>query len=417
MPLRNSTGQVNSRLGLVGRTRSSLAIPSQPEGGEAGGSHSDIRMTPASTPSRRFRNLREGDQPHRMSKALSLGLAALCLAGLAGCALPGSTQPVVKIGLVAPFEGWYRPRGYAALSAVRLAIREANRAGGVAGYQVELVALDDHLDPHWAPQRAREFVADPAVMGVVGCLSPATAQAARHVYSEAGLALITPASVEAQGDGVFVLAPAPERLAQVAMGHIRAQGAHRVALLYGGQREPWAKAARSWPEIVALVALDSPGWPRALAESGAEWVICPVDARLGAEALQHARSAGLRASFIGGPEWATDAFRKVAADAGSGAWFVTGGPQGTDLSGSEDFVVAYREQGSREPGPDAVLAYDATRLLLTALQVAIEREGCPTRQGVREALSQVSLLGVTGPIAFDPRGARVKARTWVYRAD
>ena len=190
-----------------------------------------------------------------------------------------------------------------------------------------------------------------------------------------------------------------------------------MALLYDVAREAWAKAVRREPEIVALVALDNPAWPRAVAEAGAEWVICPVDARLGAEVLQQARSAGLRASFVGGPEWATDAFRKLAGDLASAAWFVSGAPRGRDLYGSQDFVVAYRERGGHEPGPDAVLAYDATRLLLTALREAIGREGHPTRQGVREALSEVSLSGVTGPIAFDPSGARVKARTWVYRAD
>ena len=345
-----------------------------------------------------------------------LALAALYIVGLTACALPGSTQPVLKIGLVAPFEGWYRPRGYDALSAVRLAIEEANQAGNVGSYRVELVALDDHLDPYWAPQRARELAADPAVMGVVGCFSPATVQAARHVYCEAGLVLITPASVEARGDGVFALAPAPDRLAQAAIGHIRAQGAHRVALLYDGARQPWAKAAPGEPEIVALVSLGNPDWPKVLAEAGAEWVICGADARLGAEALQRARSAGLRASFVGGPEWATDAFRKVAGDVASGAWFVTGAPRLKDLCGPQDFVAAYRKQGGHEPGPDAVLAYEATRLLLAALRETIGREGHPTRQGVREVLSGISLSGVTGPIAFDPRGARVKAHAWIYRA-
>jgi len=41
-------------------------------------------------------------------------------------ACSASTQPVVKIGLVAPFEGRYRPIGYEAIYAARLAIREIN---------------------------------------------------------------------------------------------------------------------------------------------------------------------------------------------------------------------------------------------------------------------------------------------------
>jgi len=67
----------------------------------------------------------------------------------AGCY--GSTPPVVKIGLLAPFEERYRDDGYSALQAVRSALHERNAAGGVAGYQVALVALNDNGRPEEAP--------------------------------------------------------------------------------------------------------------------------------------------------------------------------------------------------------------------------------------------------------------------------
>lgn len=352
----------------------------------------------------------------RNSVVVRLGLAVLCLVSLIGCTLPGTTQPVVKIGLVVPFEGWYRPWGYDALYAVRLAIQETNREGGAAGYQVELVALDDHLDAHWAVQRARELVADPAVMGAVGCVSPATAQAVRSVYSAAGLPLITLASVEAEGDGVFVLAPAPRKLAQAVAGYIRSHDADRVALLRDGGEGPWAEAVRREVALVADVGVEEQGWLEALVQAQPGWVICTIGARRGGEALQQARRGGLRASFIGGPEWGTDAFRRVAGDAVSDTWFVTGAPRREDLREAQNYLVAYRELGGHEPGSDAVLAYDATRMLLAALGEAIQREGYPTRQGVRGALAKVSLAGVTGPIAFNQWGARVEAPTWIHHA-
>ena len=57
-------------------------------------------------------------------------LAALTCICLAGCAALGgnlvlrNTRPVVKIGLVAPFEGRYRALGYEVLYAVKWAIGE-----------------------------------------------------------------------------------------------------------------------------------------------------------------------------------------------------------------------------------------------------------------------------------------------------
>jgi ABC-type branched-subunit amino acid transport system substrate-binding protein len=82
----------------------------------------------------------------------------------------GSTPPVVKLGLIAPFEERYRDDGYAALYAVRLAVQERNAAGGVAGRQVALVALNDNGRPDEARQRAANLAVDLDVLGVLGPL-------------------------------------------------------------------------------------------------------------------------------------------------------------------------------------------------------------------------------------------------------
>ena len=350
-------------------------------------------------------------------KFLRLALTLMSVASLLACSLPGSTQPVLKIGLVAPFEGWYRARGYDALWAVRLAIQEVNRGGGVAGWQVELVALDDHLDPRWAGQRARELVVDPAVMGVVGHFSPATAQAARTVYTSAALPLITPASVEAQGDGVFVLTPPPDMLARAVLDHLRAQSAVRVALLVGGDGVAWAEVLVEQMEMVVKVEVGTPGWLDRLIAAHPDWVICTLDASTGGELLRRARQAGLSASFIGGPEWGTGALPKVARGMAWDTWFVTGAPRGEDLTGAQVFIRGYHELGEQAPGPDAMLAYDAARALLGALEAIIEAEGYPSREGLRVALERISMTGVTGPIEFNQQGNRQKVSVWVYSVE
>jgi len=95
------------------------------------------------------------------ARLLALALAA---ALLAGCA---SVGPVVKIGLVAPFEGRDRAVGYDAIYAARLAVREVNARGGIDGTRVALVALDDRGDPTLATQTAAALVVDPGVVEVV----------------------------------------------------------------------------------------------------------------------------------------------------------------------------------------------------------------------------------------------------------
>jgi len=104
----------------------------------------------------------------------------------------GSTRPVVKFGLVAPFEGRYRPVGYDAIYAARLAVRERNASGGVGGYRVELVAYDDGGDAQAATERAKQLALDPQVVAVIGHFRVDATRAAWDVYAREALPLIAP---------------------------------------------------------------------------------------------------------------------------------------------------------------------------------------------------------------------------------
>ena len=129
-----------------------------------------------------------------MRKPLLAASLLSLLAVVTGCLPWASARPTLKVGLVAPFEGLHRALGYEALCAAKLAIGERNHGGGVGGYLVELVALNDDQDPQWAAQRAREMVVDPYVIGVIGHFGEATTLAALETYHEAGLALMVPAT-------------------------------------------------------------------------------------------------------------------------------------------------------------------------------------------------------------------------------
>ena len=106
---------------------------------------------------------------------------------LVGCT---SVSPVVKIGLVAPFEGENRAVGYDVIYAARLAVREINEAGGIGGYRVALVALDDGGDPELARQTAVSLSLDPAVVAVLGHWQAETTAVAQPIYAQNNLPFI-----------------------------------------------------------------------------------------------------------------------------------------------------------------------------------------------------------------------------------
>jgi len=118
------------------------------------------------------------------ARLLFLTLATLLAAGCA------AVKPVVKVGLVAPFEGRYRAVGYDAIYSARLAVREINAAGGIGGRRVALVALDDRGDLELARQAAATLAVDPGVVAVVGHYLTDTTDSAADIYAKDNLPLI-----------------------------------------------------------------------------------------------------------------------------------------------------------------------------------------------------------------------------------
>jgi len=88
---------------------------------------------------------------------------------LSGCAVSQS-EAIIKIALLAPFEGRNRDIGYDALYAARLAIHEHDNN------RIELLAVDDGGTPETARQRVIALQNDPTVQGLL-MLGQSAAQA------------------------------------------------------------------------------------------------------------------------------------------------------------------------------------------------------------------------------------------------
>jgi ABC-type branched-subunit amino acid transport system substrate-binding protein len=103
--------------------------------------------------------------------------------------MPGDAAPIVKIGVIAPFEGAGRPLGYAILPAIKAAAAEANASGALGRYQVLVVAFNDDLHGPTAAAQAQALAQDPEVLAVVGPWT-AEAAAAAPILAEAGLPML-----------------------------------------------------------------------------------------------------------------------------------------------------------------------------------------------------------------------------------
>jgi len=146
----------------------------------------------------KYRRLQKNGSACMNHRRLGIAVISLLWVALsaARCAAPGGTLPVVKIGLIAPVEGIQRTNGYQRLYGVKLALKEANRSGGVAGYKVELVALNDSAILAESVSQARELALDPDVVGVIGNWQADLLSAGEPIFAEAGLAVVNPVAFD-----------------------------------------------------------------------------------------------------------------------------------------------------------------------------------------------------------------------------
>ncbi len=297
--------------------------------------------------------------------------------------LPPPLPRVIKLGLVAPFEGRYRYIGYDAIYAARLAVREINAAGGVGGYRLELVAYDDRGEPEAAVRAAHNLALDPTVMAVIGHYRPATTAAALDVYAAAELPLITINGWLTETRGVaWQLSPHAARWAAAAIGVTR--GAPSEAALWG---EDSLAAA-----LAVYGATDT-------ADTLPEVIFSTLPPVSTAARLRGTAWSGV---LVGGPALLSAEWAALAGDALAATHVITPYPLPTDIPGTEAWRAAYQAVGPHvpEPGLYALPTYEAIYLLAEALTADVAARRTPTRAGLLAVLPETRRAGWLGEIVW-----------------
>lgn len=343
--------------------------------------------------------------PELAQKSVVLTLAGLLLLALAGGLIwrtvaAGSAPPTVKIGLVAPFEGEFRSTGYDVLFAVKLAVQERNREG-LAGYRVELVALNDFNDPAEARQQAASLVSDPGIVGVIGHQTAVATGAALPVYQQAQLAVVVPWSVNAaaiaESPGVVSVAATPAEIQARLQKILGEKGLSRPVIL---------------PEA------DNGTLPASLAAADA--IVLQTDPVSAGNMLPALNGAGSARPTFGLETTVGRQLVQVAGPAANGLVWLSPGPAAADVPGTESFAQAYQSLAGHPPGPRAVLAYDAAQTLLDAVEktMNLRKKWYNTglsRANVQDAMVSIQRQGVSGDVSFTNLGLRANAPVWVYQ--
>ena len=131
-----------------------------------------------------------------LTRAFVASALVVLLAGATAHAAPVAT---VKIGVDLPVSGADAAIGVPTQNGAVLAVEEAQKRGFAGGaYKVEVSLLDDAVqgkhDPAAGAQNVKTFIADSAVMAMVGPFNSNVAKAEIPLTNDAGLAQISPSN-------------------------------------------------------------------------------------------------------------------------------------------------------------------------------------------------------------------------------
>ena len=124
------------------------------------------------------------------------GFLALAVATALG--VSSFVQADVKIGVAGPMTGANAAFGEQYMKGAQAAADAINKAGGINGEQIKLVAGDDACEPKQAVAVANRLVDQDKVIGVVGHFCSSNTIPASDVYADAGVIMITPGSTNPQ---------------------------------------------------------------------------------------------------------------------------------------------------------------------------------------------------------------------------
>jgi branched-chain amino acid transport system substrate-binding protein len=105
-----------------------------------------------------------------------------------------AADQVVTIGVLAPIDGGLTDFGRGIRNGVELAVREANAAGLLPGWTINVRVVDDSSDPLTGEAGATELANDETVVAVVGPYNSGVALAALPVLAQANIALVSPSN-------------------------------------------------------------------------------------------------------------------------------------------------------------------------------------------------------------------------------
>lgn len=354
---------------------------------------------------------------------------------MTGLMLAGCTQQPkgeVTVYVAAPLTGFQANGGQTVLGGARLAAAKLNQQGGLLGYTVKIVPVDDESDSDVAVEVAGQISEavgrGEQVLGVIGHYNSGQTLAAMEIYQNLPIIVVTPTasetSITQRGYGNFFRVNANDAVqAEVDAGFlVNTLGARRIAVLHndteygvGLGREINAALTGLGAEVVLT---------RQVAE-GQERYDAEVSAVQGAnpDAIFYAgyeiEAPYLRAALVQAgltqPMLASDgAFLSATIDEAGGAaedLYVSAFAPNPATVADAQWIKEYQAIDFRNPDTYSVNGYSALMLLAEGAKKANSLDAGE----IAAALRGGSVSSLLGQLSFDNQGDLTDPTVYIFQ--
>jgi len=361
-----------------------------------------------------------------------------------GLALPALAADTIKIGFDIPLTGDIPKVGEASKFAAEMLKEDVNGKGGleVGGkkYMLEFVYEDNESKAESAVTAALKMIEQDKILAMVGPQSSKQAVPAGQVADDNQTPMISPWSTNPDTTKdrpwVFRAAFLDPFQGPVAVNFAtKTFNAKKAAVIYDlsndyskGLAEIFKADFEKKHGAGSVVAFESHGtkdqdFSAQLTKiNGAkpDFIFVPNNYNQVALIVPQARNLGYKGPFMGSDAWGSAELMTLCGDACKGQYFSTHYAAKGATGATKEFIDRYQKKYGYLADDVAALTWDATRLVLKAVQ---ETKGLTgdvkkDRKAIRDAMAGIAEFdGITGKMKFDAQGDPIKCAVVVKITD
>ena len=364
----------------------------------------------------------------------------LPVAGLAGsyAVRALAADKAVTIGINLPFTGADAHDAQLIKDGAMMAIDDANAKGGVAGYKINVLQLDDgsatagQYDPAQAATNARKMVSDDSVVAAIGPQMSGSGKAMAPILSQGDLATITPSSTNPDitdpkfastympgGKAIYFRTVTTDAFQGPNMANFMADtlkvksvyilddsGAYGVGLstAYENQAKKRGMNVLGHDQLdpkeadytTILTKIKSMN-PDALYYGGV--------AQAGVKVVKQSYDIMPKIVRAGGDGvYGAEILKGGGFPAAEGVYATIAAPNILANPAAEPFVKAFAAKYGEQPENYSITAYDAALVILDAIE-RVAKSGKPVnRDNIRDAIQDSQAKTLQGTVSFDKNG-------------